>query len=358
MSYRKFQTYFFLAILTMSALLTLLVFWPYLTLLAFGGVLAIVARPAFVWLHSLIKSETAAAFLTIVIVATVILLPLALFFAALSAELAAAFSNIRGALGEDEFIAGLQNTLPEPLRSIVPGTVEELAGLVRAIANSLSQNLVGVFSDVFNIFFGFIVMMISAYYLLKDGAKVKREMLLLSPLSDENDELVLNKIVSAVGAVINGLIVVGLVKGVLTAVFFWIFQVPAPLFWGAMSGFASFIPLFGSGIVTIPAVVYLLVTGKIAAAIGLVIVSVGLIGMADNFLQPKLVESKIKIHPLLILLSIIGGLEFYGFSGFILGPMTLAVLMALMDIYKKEFRTYVERADNTSGNGSATRGRL
>lgn len=344
MSYRKFQTYFFLGILTAATLMTLLVFWPYLTMLAFGGVLAIIARPVFTRLQTAFKSDTAAAFLTIVIIATVILLPTAFFFAALSVELAQAISNIRGVVGGDSLVTVLQERLPASMHQQVPAIINELAGFVRAIAESLSQNLVGVFSNVFSMFFGFVVVMISTYYLLKDGAKIKREVMVLSPLNDEHDELVFTKVVTAVGAVMNGILVVGLVKGVLSSTFFWAFGVPAPMFWGAMTGFASLIPFFGSGLVTIPAIAFLLITGHTAAGIGLLVVSIGLIGGVDNLLQPKLVESKTNIHPLLILLSILGGLQFYGFAGFILGPLTIATLMALIDIYKKEFRTYAEKA--------------
>ena len=343
MSYRKFQTYFFVTILTLSGILTLLVFRPYLTLLAFGGVLAIVSRPIYRKLLAWIKSETSAAFLTIVIVATVILVPTFLFFAMLTSELGTAFSSIRDIFAEDSITEIMRRVLPANLQLEVPSIVEGATSVLREIASSLSQNLVAVFSNVFHIFFGAVVVLISAYYLLKDGAKVKKELLAISPLGDEHDELVFQKVSGAVSAVMNGLLIVGLIKGILSALFFWFFGVPAPLFWGSMSGFASLIPFFGSGIVTFPAVAYLLVTGHSAAAIGLGILSVGLIGMVDNFLQPKLVSSKIKIHPLLILLSILGGLKFYGFSGFILGPLTLAVLMAFVDIYKKEFRAYIER---------------
>lgn len=346
MSYRKFQTYFFLAILGLSGLLTLLVFWPYLTLLAFGGVLAIISRPIFKPLQKWIGSDTAAAFLTLVIVATLILLPTAFFLAALSVELASAFTNLRGAIGGDALITVLQDRIPVSMHDQLPVIVDQIAIIVRSISQGMSQRMVGVFSNVVDVFFGFVVVMISTYYILKDGVKIKRELLVISPLSDEHDELVFNRVVTAVGAVMNGMLIVGLVKGVLSSIFFWIFGVPVPLFWGAMTGFASLIPLFGSGVVTMPAIAFLFLTGQFAAGIGLLIVSFSLIGTVDNFLQPKLVESKTRIHPLLILLSIIGGLKFYGFAGFILGPLTIAVLMALVDIYKKEFRVYVEKSEN------------
>lgn len=344
MSYRKFQTYFFITILGISALVTLLVFRPYLTLLAFGGVLAIVSRPVYRSFYGWIKSETAAAFLTIVVIATVVLIPTVFFFALLANELGTAFSSIRDILAADSIATILRRVLPASLQGQVPVFVNEATSIFRQIATSISQNLVAVFSNVFDMFFGAVVTLISAYYLLKDGTKIKKELLTISPLNDEHDQLVLSKVINAVGAVMNGLLVVGLIKGILSSIFFWSFGVPAPLFWGSMSGFASLVPFFGSGLITIPAVAYLFVAGHTAAAIGLLIASIALIGTVDNFIQPKLVQSKTHIHPLLILLSILGGLKFYGFSGFILGPLTLAVLMALLDIYKKEFRTYVERS--------------
>jgi len=69
---------------------------------------------------------------------------------------------------------------------------------------------------------------------------------------------------------------------------------------------------------------------------------VTLIGTIDNFIQPIIVQSKTKIHPLLVLLSILGGFKFYGVAGFILGPLTLAVTMALLDIYKRDFKHYIQ----------------
>ncbi|MEY4723615.1 MAG: hypothetical protein RLZZ324_1128 [Candidatus Parcubacteria bacterium] len=350
MSYRKFQTYFFITLLTCSGILTLLVFQPYLTLLAFGGVLAIVSRPVYRGLLGWIRSETAAAFLTIVVIATVILVPTILFFALLANELGSSLASIKQLLDVNAVSAGIKHLLPVSMQSQVPGMTAGIAALFRQIASAISDNLVGFFSNVFEVFFGAVVTLISAYYFIKDGSKIKRELMAISPLADEHDELVLGKVINAVGAVMNGLLIVGLIKGITSSLFFWVFGVPAPLFWGAMCGFASLVPVFGSGIITIPAVAYLALSGHPVAAIGLAVAAIGIIGTIDNLLQPKLVQSKTQIHPLLILLSILGGLKFFGFSGFVLGPLTVAVLMALIDIYKKEFRSYMERVDDEEGS--------
>jgi len=345
MSYRKFQVYFFVTCMAVSAGLTLWVFWPYLVLLAFSGVLAILARPIYWRFLRWLRSDVAAAFLTVITVAVAVLLPIAFFVAALSTELVTAIGNIRDTIDGDSFSNVLMRILPASLHDQVPVLMDEGLRMVRTIAEALSQGLVGVFSNLFGVMFGFLVVLIALYYLLKDGTKVKRELLQLSPLGDEYDQLMFDRIVVAVRAVMGGMLVLGLLKGVLASLAFWAFGIQAPLFWGTMTGFCSLVPMFGTALITIPAVLYLFVTGHVGAAIGLGIVSVGIIGTVDNFLQPKIVQSKTNIHPLLILLAILGGLQLYGFAGFVLGPLTVAVTMALMDIYKKEFKVYVEKAE-------------
>ncbi|HTK05445.1 MAG TPA: AI-2E family transporter [Candidatus Eisenbacteria bacterium] len=343
MGYKKFQVYFFVAVLAGSFILTLVVFRPYLAILAFGGVFAVVARPLYLLILKWLKSETAAAFLTIVIIASLVILPSVFFFAALTAELGELFSNISGYFDNNTFSQVLLRMVPAQFHGQIPAMIEEGTRLIRSFAELLSRNLLDFFSNLFGIVFGFLVVLFSTYYLLKDGTKVKKEMLALSPLGDDHDEEVFQRVIVTVRAVMTGILIVGLIKGVLSGIFYWIFGIPAPLFWGTMTGFASFIPIMGSALVTVPAIIYLLLIGKVGAAIGLSIVSFAIIGTIDNFLQPKLVESKTNIHPLLILLSILGGLQFYGFAGFILGPLTLSVTMALIDIYKKEFRGYLEK---------------
>jgi predicted PurR-regulated permease PerM len=345
MSYRQFQVYFFVTVLVLSSAVTLAVFQPYLTLLAFGGVLAIVSSPIYRWLKKMFKSETASAFLTSLSIGIIILIPIVLFLAALAGELINIFGKLRSYFETGTLEVVLTKFLPETLHSQIPTILDQAFGVARTVVQALSNNLVGLFSNAFAILFGFVVILIAVYYLLKDGPKVKTELLALSPLGDEYDELVFQRIAIAVRAVMGGVLIIGLIKGALAGFFFWAFSVPAPLFWGAMTAVASFIPILGSSLITVPAAGYLFVIGDYGAGAALLAVSIGIIGVVDNFLQPKLVESRTKIHPLLILLSILGGIQFYGFAGFVLGPLTLSVTMALIDIYKKEFRNYMQNMD-------------
>jgi predicted PurR-regulated permease PerM len=342
MAYRRFQTYFFIALLTASLIVTLMMFGPFLKLLAFGGVLAVACQPLYRRLFKFFKSETAASGITVVGIGAVVLVPLVAFVATLYFEAVDVLTAAGSELSQGLSSALLNKYLPDSVVPTVMSFLSDSQSVVKAVAGYLSNNLPSIFSNVMSAALGFFIVLFSTYYLLKDGQRLRAAVIALSPLGKEDDETVIARVMTTVRAVINGVVIVGVIKAALAAMFFWIFGVPQPFFWGAIAGVASIIPMVGTSLVTVPAAIFLFITGHVPAAVGLAAVSVGIIGTIDNILTPKLVESKANIHPLLVLLSVLGGFRFFGFAGFVLGPLTLAVTLALIDIYKKEFREIVE----------------
>lgn len=337
MSHQKAQTYFFIFCLVATSVVTLGLFWPYLTLIALGGVLAVISAPLYKLIVKGLKSEGLAAFLTVFIAFLILVVPLFYFLTFFSIELVEILPKLKNILDKTVVINILRDRLPDSANAQIPAITDSIFNFVRTGIQEFSKNIFGFFSDIVRVLFGFFVVLISAYYFLKDGQKLRNEILAISPLGDEYNHLIINRIVIAVRAVMGGVLIIGILKGIIASIFFALFGIPAPLFWGVMTGVASFVPIIGSSLVTVPAFAYLAYQGRYGTAFLFLAVAVGIIGSVDNFLQPKIVQSKIDIHPLLILLSIIGGLQFYGFSGFIIGPLTLAVTMALIDIYKKNF---------------------
>jgi len=340
---KKIQTYFFFAALAISLLITIAVFRSYLVPLAFGGVLAVVSRPLFRGIHKAVRNDTIAALLTVFLVTLAFVIPLAFFIAALTDEVVAVVGNVRAYIDVTSFTGLIESRLPDSLHRYIPSITREMLDGIRSVATFFSSNLAGYFSNVLSIVVDILITFISFYYLLKDGVKVKRKIIEISPLGDDADERLFQRLSSSVSAVMGGMVIVALVQGVLAGIAFAVFGVPAPLFWGATAAFVSLIPLVGTSIVTAPAIAYLFFTGQYWSALGLAVATIFVVGGIDNILRPKLVESKTHIHPLLVLLSILGGVQFYGFTGFVLGPLTLTVTIALIDIYKEHFKLYLEQ---------------
>ena len=108
------------------------------------------------------------------------------------------------------------------------------------------------------------------------------------------------------------------------------------ILWGTVTVFAALIPSIGSGFVTVPGAIYLLATGHIGNGIGLAIWGLLFIGLVDNVLRPYLLAGRASIHPLLILLSVLGGLALFGPGGLFLGPLIISLLLGLLSIYAPE----------------------
>ena len=100
-----------------------------------------------------------------------------------------------------------------------------------------------------------------------------------------------------------------------------------------MAVIAALIPGIGTALVLIPAILFLFITGEMFSGVGLIVWVVVAVGLVDNFLGPKLVGHGMQLHPLIILLSVFGGIGFFGPIGFLLGPLAISLLFVLIDIY-------------------------
>jgi len=180
---------------------------------------------------------------------------------------------------------------------------------------------------------GAFIFLVALYYLLKDGQKLKVAIIALSPLSDTDDETISQKLRGAINAVMKGSLLIAFIQGVLTSAGFAIFGVPNAILWGSVAVIAALIPGIGTALVLIPAILFLFITGEMFSGVGLIVWGVVAVGLVDNFLGPKLVGHGMQLHPLIILLSVFGGIGFFGPIGFLLGPLAISLLFVLIDIY-------------------------
>lgn len=197
------------------------------------------------------------------------------------------------------------------------------------------SNLDTLFSSITVIALNIFIVLLSLFYLLRDGGSLKQQIFLLSPLINSHEEQIFTKLKSAIHSVVTGSLIVCAVQGVLTGVGFTIFGIPNPVLWGTVAMVAALIPGIGTSLVLAPGVIYLFINSTPPYAWGLLVWGILAVGLIDNLLSSILMNRKVRIHPFLILMSVLGGLVFFGPIGFILGPISLAFLFALIEIYKK-----------------------
>ena len=187
------------------------------------------------------------------------------------------------------------------------------------------------------IFFHILLMLAAIFYMLINGKSIIEKLRLLSPLRRDQEEKILTNLKSTIHSVIVGTILVALIQGILGGIGFAIAGI-SPMVWGIVMAFTALIPIVGTGLVWVPAVFYLLITGKVVMGIFLFIWGTVVVASSDNILRPLLMNDKTNPSRFFLFLFILGGINFFGFLGLIYGPMALTFFIVMMNIYTNEFK--------------------
>lgn len=335
----RLQSYFFFLLIGGAILLTFLIFKPYLAILFLALVFSIVFEP----IHRRIVllcgvREGLAAFISVILVLVLILVPCILFGTLLFQEAADVYDSLGQSNTPEIFNAVVQQieSFIEKINPRIAFDITEHIDLKRYAEQGLSwvlDNFGSFFSGVLRGSIGFIFLIIAIFYFFKDGKRFTDYFISTSPLSDTYDRTIVEKLKLAVRSVVNGYLLIAVVQGTLTGLGFVVFSVPNPVLWAFVTMIVSFLPLLGISFVFIPAVLFLLFSGNPLAAVGLLLWAIFIVGLVDNILGPIFIERGIKIHPFLILISIVGGLEVFGPVGFVAGPVILSLFFTLLDIH-------------------------
>jgi predicted PurR-regulated permease PerM len=207
---------------------------------------------------------------------------------------------------------------------------ERLQGLSGAVAARTLGFVGGFVGFVVEVFFVIFTM----YYLFRDGERLRVAAYEMVPLSDEKAREIFDRTGEVISASVYGVLVIAVIQGVLGGLAFWALGLPSPLLWGVVMIFLSMIPMLGAFLVWVPAAIYLALTGHWVSALILTVWGALFIGSVDNFLRPKLVGERTRLHELLIFFSVLGGLQVFGVIGIVLGPVIVAITIALLDVLR------------------------
>ena len=231
-------------------------------------------------------------------------------------------------------VTNVNNLINDSLKPIIPNSDVRIEKYVGNFSSWLVSKLGGLFAGTFDIFLKFLLAVIALFFLLRDGDKFKNNIKDLIPISSVALDHLVESIEVAVKSVVFGSIVIAILQGVVSGIGLSIFGIPNATLLGTIAIIASFIPGIGTGIVFIPVIIYSFFYGTIFNTICLLLWALIVVNIIDGLLRPMIMHKSIGVHPLFILFSVLGGISFIGPSGFILGPLILSLLLALMRAYK------------------------
>jgi len=338
------SNHFFFGLLLAVIILAVLIFLPFLTPLVLAGALAVVFAPMHRRINKFLfkdnERSSFAALISVILIAVVVFVPLFLIAGKIYAEIQNMYAFLIDEGGRSQVIDALNNGadfLSRHFFGLYPAYSFDsfnVTDLLQRLLGWAFTNLDTVFTSAFKVAMDGFLACIALFYFLRDGRELKRQIVILSPLGDADDERIFKKLEQTVYSIFAGSLTVGIIQGILTGIGFAIFGVPSPALWGTVAAVSALIPGIGTSLILVPGIAYLFLTGSTGPAIGLLIWAIIAVGLIDNFLAPIIVNRKVRIHPFLILLSVLGGIIFFGPIGFLLGPIILAFLFALLEIYR------------------------
>jgi predicted PurR-regulated permease PerM len=180
------------------------------------------------------------------------------------------------------------------------------------------------------------VVMFVFFFALRDGREAVEYLRSLSPLKVEMNQRIFEKFKDITNSVLIGQILIGIIQGLIAGIGYFILGVPNALLLTLLTIIAGIIPIIGPPIVWIPVDIYLFLSGRPIAAIFLLIYGTLIVGWIDNLLRPLFVSIKTKLNTGIVTIGMIGGLLSFGIAGLILGPLILAYVLIVFEIYQKK----------------------
>jgi len=332
----KDARYFLIALLLLFLGLTLLLFSGFAGPIILGLVLAGLSYRGYRWLQKKIRSQNAAALMTMITVVLVIIIPLTLLGTALFFQALALLSATQDRLALFEY-PSMQAVEAWAAQYGVDlqETIQQLTPSLKSLGLYISRQIGNIFSNVTAFVLDFFVMLVTFFYLLRDGDRIGKLLIEVSPLKTRDERHLYQTFQKVSGAIFFGTFVSALIQGVLGGLGFAFFGIGAPVLWGTLMGFLALFPLLGPFLIFLPAAIYLYATGPLAAMLVFLIYNILIVSGIDNLIKPKLIGDKINIHPLLILISILGGLKIFGLMGLIYGPLIVAILITVIHLYRQ-----------------------
>jgi predicted PurR-regulated permease PerM len=332
---------FFWIIFAIAGYLTYSVLSPYLVTLFLSGMCAIVTTPLHRTLMTRLgKRNTLAALGTTFAVGVFLLLPLLGMASILVRELRALYATSLADHASIELLTRYLVLIEQTIRIYIPDFTMQVR-LTDYAAGAMSWVIANVnllFSNIILLIIHTVLFLAGVYFFSREGHRIRTLAFAWSPLSAHDDEHLFARMTIAINAVLKGALLSAFLQSVLVSIAGVLCGIPNPVLFGVIAFFAAFIPPFGSAFVTAPLGVITIMLGHFGAGVGL-LVSGGVIGVIDNVIRPLIVKRGTQIHPFIILLSIMGGIARFGLLGFIVGPIIIAALFTLLEIFPSIMRT-------------------
>lgn len=333
----------------------------YMMLIIFSGIMATLFMPVYDKLRKRGQSEGKASFLTLLISALVVIIPV-IFALTLTVYQVSELANDISDKNYSVNIQDVTNTFVDKFNSTMQSlnisysiSTQDISSALSSFVSSFSNTLVDKVLSSFSGIFEFITLAIIYIYvflsMLKNKQKILSTIKKLNPLGDEISELYLERSSAMTKATVRGQFIIAFMQGAESATvlalvglenLFFFFLVLLTLF--------SVIPL-GAGIITIPLGIVMVLTGNVWQGVVVILNHLLIVTNIDNVMRPRLVPKSARLDPALMILAVFSGMALYGFIGIVVGPIIMILIITTLQIYNEVFykQASIDRSKQQNG---------
>ncbi|HEX3071007.1 MAG TPA: AI-2E family transporter [Thermoanaerobaculia bacterium] len=341
----------FFAILALGILYaTFVILEPFLAPIMLGAVLVTVTFPIYRRIRERLHGANRAASVMLILITFTVLLPAFLIIVLLVQEANVVVKHLQsGDMERTLHRLDISNRMPwlkrvapnfdpaaiNPAHIIIP-VVQRAPAWIAAHGASVIGGVAGLVIALF-------LVLLSAYFFYVEGETIVAEASALSPLPARYNAQFAENFKGVVDATFRGQVITSLTQGVFIGIGLAIAGIPGAILWGAVATVLSLLPVVGSAAVWIPAALYLYVAASIGdrsyfGAIFLTIWGVIVVPIIEHVVRPWAMKGKMQLPAIPLLVSVLGGMEAFGFVGLVVGPLVFSLLISVIDIYKRSFR--------------------
>lgn len=359
MQTNKATIFVFLIVLLFTSFLMMELFWVFITPIVLALVLTSIFYPFYLRVLNLCFGHRhLAAFLSIVIIVLVVSIPLSVFITSLTKQALLFYQSSKTSGLYNNFLAEFSDQHPLILKlKLISNSfgldisAENIIATVSQIVGSFSHMLYKSLSELptnaLALVFNFIITIILVYTFMITGADFKNYLREISPLPVDEEERLSKQFSEISKAVFVGNVLVAILEGIFGGVAFLIFGLGSGLFWGVVIALASFLPIVSAFIVVIPATFVVWIQSGPTHAIAYLIFNSIYLAILELVVKTKLIGGKSRLNAVLVLLSVLGGIQLFGVLGVFYGPLVVTMFLTLIEIYKEHYKEPLLKTDKT-----------
>lgn len=331
------QPYFLLGLIAVFAVLSVQLIMPYIFYILAAIILVYIAHPAYTYLEEELGHAGIASALTLIMLLVVLVVPTIILTDMVIQEGQNALTTVGTRAGDY-----INTTTVEELYTEVTGEPLDVDTSIRSAfmeaGTILSGGIPGIIQTVLDAMIGVFIMAVTMYYLFKDGDDLFMAVRHMTPLRTEQKDRLVEELDQMSEAILLGHLLTSTVQGIVAGIGLWAVGIDNVVFWTFVMIVLGLIPIIGNFLVWFPAGLYLIFVQDMAVpGLALLLYCGTLLPALDNLIRIKVVERRSTIHPLLVMIGVIGGIPMFGLLGVVLGPLVLGFFASLVTVYREDF---------------------